>query len=219
MTKSTLWLAIFPIVLVTSSAIAQRPATSTPTQRPAAAPPATQSTPPSQTAGVIPNCKLAVIYTDYFAEPKQGLLKVNSMLTKLNAEFQKQKDDLTAMSNRAQQLDDEIKKLQQATGAPIDQRSLQTKIDQLNQLKVDIQRKTEDATNAFNRRKQEVFAPLQEEIGRAIEAFAKAHGINVIVDGAQVPLLYAADSLDVTKAFITEFNSKNPVTASTTPPE
>ena len=218
MTKRTLWLATLLVVLVTSSAIAQRPATPT-TQRPAAAPPATQSAAPTQTAGPIPNCKLALIYTDAFADPKLGLLKVNSMLTKLNAEFQKQKDDLTAMSNRAQQLDDEIKKLQQATGAPIDQRSLQTKIDQLNQLKVDIQRKTEDATNAFNRRKQEVFAPLQEEIGRAIEAFAKAHGINVIVDGAQVPLLYAADSIDVTKAFITEFNSKNPVTASTTPPE
>jgi Skp family chaperone for outer membrane proteins len=137
----------------------------------------------------------------------------------LNAEFQKPKDDLVAMSNRAQALDDEIKKLQQATGAPIDQKSLQAKINQLEQLKTEIQRKNEDATASFNRRKQEVFAPLQEEIGKAIEAFAKAHGINVIVDGAQVPLLYAADSIDVTKAFIAEFNSKNPVTASTTPPE
>ncbi len=219
MSKSSLWLVTSLVVLVTSSAIAQRPATPTPT-RPATAPPATQSAAPTQTAGVIPNCKLALIYSDAFADPKLGLLKVNSMLTKLNAEFQKQKDDLTAMSNRGQQLEDEIKKLQQATGAaPIDQRSLQTKIDQLAQLKVDIQRKNEDATNAFNRRKQEMFGPLQEEIGRAIEAFAKAHGINVIVDGAQVPLLYAADSIDVTKAFITEFNSKNPVTASTTPPE
>ena len=67
-----------------------------------------------------------------------------------------------------------------------------------------------------NRRRQELFSPLQDEIGRALEAFAKARGINVIIDGAQVPLLYAADSIDITRAFITDFNSKNPVTAATT---
>ena len=56
---------------------------------------------------------------------------------------------------------------------------------------------------------------MQDEIGKALEAFAKARGINVIIDAAQVPLLYAADSIDITRAFITEFNSKNPVTAAT----
>ena len=58
---------------------------------------------------------------------------------------------------------------------------------------------------------------MQDELGKALEAFAKARGINVIIDAAQVPLLYAADSIDITRAFITEFNSKNPVAASATP--
>src|SRR4030095_16830064 len=114
-------------------------------------------------------------------------------------------------------LQDEITKLQSAPeGTPIDQRALQTKIDQLDQLKKDIQRKSEDAQAAYNRRRQELFTPLQTEIGNALEAFAKARGINVIIDAAQVPLLYAADSIDITRAFITDFNSKNPVTAATT---
>jgi len=61
---------------------------------------------------------------------------------------------------------------------------------------------------------------LQAEIGKALEAFAKARGINVIIDAAQVPLLYAADNIDITRAFIADFNAKNPVTAATTtPPE
>jgi hypothetical protein len=47
----------------------------------------------------------------------------------------------------------------------------------------------------------------------------KAHNINIILDGSQVPLAYVADSLDITRAFINDFNSKNPVTASATPPE
>lgn len=162
---------------------------------------------------------MAVIYTDLFLDPKTGIAKFNSVVNKLNAEFQKLKDEINQMQTRAQALEAEINKLREAPeGTPIDQRALQAKIDQLEQLKKDIQRKAEDAQAAYNKRRQELFMPLQEEIGKALEAFAKARGINVIIDAAQVPLLYAADSIDITRAFITEFNSKNPATASATPP-
>jgi Skp family chaperone for outer membrane proteins len=111
-------------------------------------------------------------------------------------------------------LTDELTKLQQApAGTPIDRNSINAKTDQLEQLKKDITRKGEDAQAAYNRRRQELFGPLQEEIGRALESFAKARGITVIIDASQVPLIYAADGLDVTRAFITEFNTKNPVAA------
>jgi len=165
---------------------------------------------------------MAVIYTDLFLDQKTGIAKFSSVVTRLNGEFQKTKDEITQMQTRAQALESEITKLRQAPeGTPIDQRSLQAKIDQLEQLKKDIQRKGEDAQAAYNRRRQELFTPLQDEIGRALEVFAKARGINVIIDAAQVPLLYAADSIDITRAFIADFNSKNPATAATTttPPE
>jgi len=170
----------------------------------------------------VPMSKMAVIYTDLFLDQKTGITKFNALVTKLNDEFRKTKDELTAMQTRATSLESEINKLREAPeGAPVDQRSLQAKIDQLDQLKKDIQRKGEDAQAAYNRRRQELFGPLQDEIGKALEAFAKARGINVIIDAAQVPLLYAADSIDITRAFITDFNSKNPATAATTttPPE
>ncbi|HEY2962776.1 MAG TPA: OmpH family outer membrane protein [Pyrinomonadaceae bacterium] len=185
--------------------------------RPAAKP---QPTPaPSAPATVnLPTSKMAVIYTDMFLDPKTGIAKFNSVVTKLNGEFQKLKDEINQMQTRAATLEAEINKLREAPeGTPIDQRSLQAKIDQLDQLKKDVQRKAEDAQAAYNRRRQELFAPLQDEIGKALEAFAKARGINVIIDAAQVPLLYAADSIDITRAFITEFNSKNPATASASP--
>jgi len=161
---------------------------------------------------------MAVIYTDMFLDPKTGIAKFNSVVTKLNSEFSQPKNEINGMQNRAQTLEDEINKLRAApAGTPIDQRTVQTKIDQLEQLKKDIQRKAEDAQTAYNKRRQDLFGPLQDEIGKALEAFAKARGINVIIDAAQVPLLYAADSIDITRAFITEFNSKNPATASATP--
>ena len=196
-------------------------------QQPGTRPPAAQPTPtptaPSAPATVaLPMSKMAVIYTDLFLDPKAGIAKFNSTVTKLNGEFQAIRNELNQMQTRAQQLEEEINKLQAAAaGAPIDQRSLQTKVDQLEQLKKDIQRKGEDAQASYNRRRQELFTPLQDEIAKALEAFAKARGINVIVDAASVPLLYAAESIDITRAFITEFNAKNPVTAATTttPPE
>ena len=161
---------------------------------------------------------MAVLYTDAFLDPKTGIAKFNTVVTRLNGEFQKVKDEITAMQTRAQTLEGEVTKLREAPeGTPIDQRALQAKVDQFEQLKKDIQRKAEDAQGAYNKRRQELFGPLQDEISKALEAFAKARGINVIIDAAQVPLLYAADSIDITRAFITEFNSKNPATASATP--
>ena len=209
---SALLVAAFAI-----SAVAQQPAgrpAAQPTPTPAATAPAT-SAPAAPVQ--LPMSKMAVIYTDLFLDQKTGIAKFNSVLTKLNSEFSAIKLDLTQMQTRAQTLESEITKLREAPeGTPIDQRALQAKIDQLDQLKKDIQRKGEDAQANYNRRRQELFSPLQEEIGKALEAFAKARGINVIIDGAQVPLLYAADSIDITRAFITDFNSKNPVTAATT---
>src|ERR1043165_2908683 len=191
--------------------------------------PATQPTPtPAAPAAAapaqvqLPMSKMAVIYTDLFLDQKNGITKFNVLVTRLNDEFKKVKDDLTAMQTRAASLESEINKLREAPeGAPVDQRSLQAKIDQLDQLKKDIQRIGEDAQASYNRRRQELFGPLQDEIGKSLEAFAKARGITVIIDAAQVPLLYAADSIDITRAFIADFNSKNPATAATTttPPE
>jgi Skp family chaperone for outer membrane proteins len=204
------------VVALAMSASAQRPA-GTPAAQPTPVPGAQAPATPSTVA--LPMSKMAVIYTDMFLDQKSGIAKFNSVMTKLNNEFQGLKNEIQGMQTRAQTLQDEITKLQSAPeGTPIDQRSLQAKIDQLEQLKKDIQRKGEDAQASYNRRRQELFGPLQDEIGKALEAYAKARGINVIIDAVQVPLLYAADSIDITRAFIIDFNSKNPVTAATTAP-
>jgi len=211
---------LFPVSMLLVAAFVASISAQQPAGRPAAQPTPT-ATAPAATAPAatvqLPMSKMAVIYTDLFLDQKTGIAKFNSLVTKLNGEFQRPKDELTQLQTRATTLESEITKLREAPeGTPIDQRSLQAKIDQLDQLKKEIQRKAEDAQGSYTRRRQELFLPLQEEIGKALEAFAKARGINVIIDAAQVPLLYAADSIDITRAFIADFNSKNPVTAATT---
>ena len=171
-----------------------------------------------QTSGSVPVGKVAVIFSEAFQDPKLGIAKFNVLQNQLAAEFKKPQDELTAAAQRVQSLQDEITKLQ-SSAAPIDPKTIQAKVDQLDTLKKDSQRKLEDTQAAYQKRRTDLMTPLQEEVGKALDAFAKAHGITLIIDGSQVPgVLYAAESMDVTKVFISEYNAKNPVTASTATP-
>ena len=181
-------------------------------QKPAATPAAPQAAAP-QTAA-IPDSKMAMIYSDAFLDPKTGIARFNSLLTSLNREFQPRRTELEGLQTRINTLSKEIDDTQSVA----DPNAIRQKREQLAQLNTDFKRKGEDAEAAYNKRRQEIFLPLQQDIGKALEVFAKARGITVIVDGSNVPLVYAAESLDITKAFIADFNSKNPATASVTQP-
>jgi Skp family chaperone for outer membrane proteins len=176
-------------------------------QQKPAAPPATA---PQSTTVAVPDSKMAMIYSDAFLDPKAGIARFNSLLATLNREFQPRQAELQAMQTKIETLSKEIESTQNVA----DPNALRQKRDQLEQLNTEFKRKGEDAQAAYNKRRQEIFTPLQEDIGKALEVFAKARGITVIVDGSQVPVVYAADSIDITRAFISEFNSKNPATAS-----
>jgi Skp family chaperone for outer membrane proteins len=178
--------------------------------------PTTSAAPPPaapQTVAV-PDSKMAMIYSDAFLDPKTGIARFSSLLGTLNREFQPRQAELQALQTKINTLGKEIDDTQNVAAPD----SIRQKRDQLAQLNTEFKRKGEDAEAAYTKRRQEIFMPLQQDIGKALEAFAKARGITVIVDGSQVPVVYAADNIDITRAFIAEFNSKNPATASVTQP-
>jgi len=162
----------------------------------------------------VPDSKMALIYSEAFMDPKNGIARFGNLMSTLSREFQPRQTELTTMDQKVQQLTKEINDTQSVA----DPKAIAAKRDQLETLQTDLKRKSEDAQGAYNRRRQEIFLPLQEDIGKALEVFAKARGITVIVDASQVPVVYAADNIDVTKAFIADFNSKNPATAAVTKP-
>jgi len=182
-------------------------------QRPPANPPATQSQAPATVA--VPESKMAVIYSDAFLDGKTGIAKFTTLSNTLKREFQPRETDLQNLQTRIATLTKEINDTQ----AVADPNTIRQKRDQLEQANIEYKRKGEDAQTAFEKRRQEIFLPLQQDIAKALEAFAKSRGITVIVDGSSVPFAYAADNIDITRAFINDFNSKNPATAAvTTPP-
>lgn len=205
-----LFLPAIAAVLFTAAGITftQSPATQTKPQTPAT------STGPVN----VPTAKVAVIFSAAFQDQKQGIAKFAVLVNKLNAEFQKTQDDLTKTAKAIQALQDEIKKLQESA-APVDPKSVQAKVDRLDQMKKDYQRRGEDGQAAYQRRRQEIFAPLQEDVGKALDAYAKARGITLIMDASQLEgILFASETIDITRAFIAEYNSKNPATASAATP-
>ena len=173
--------------------------------------------PTVQPAANVPVSKIAVIYSQEFQDSKTGIARFTVTMNKLNGEFQKIQDELSQTTQRLKQLQEEINKLQQTGGATPAQ--IQAKIDTLDQQKREYQRKGEDAKAQYQTRYQALFLPLQDDVSKALDAYAKARSITMVIDGSQTPILYAANSSDITRAFISEYNIRNPATAQATPPK
>jgi Skp family chaperone for outer membrane proteins len=160
----------------------------------------------------VPASKIAVIYSEAFQDSKVGIAQFAATISKLNAEFQTIQNELNQTKQRLDALQEEIKKMQQGA-TPATPQQIQARIDQLDDQKKVYQRKGEDARANYQRRRNELLAPLQDEVGKALEAFGKSFGITMILDGSQLPLVYAADNVDITRQFIADYNRKHPATA------
>lgn len=169
------------------------------------------------TNAAIPDSKIALVNTDAFADEKQGITRLVNAVKGVDREFQPRKTELQGMQTRIQQLTDDISK----TASVADPKATQAKQDQLDQLKKDYQRKGEDAQASYNKRVQDVVGPIYDDIGKALDAFSKQRGITMLLDAAKIgpAIISASDGMDVTAAFIREFNSRFPATASAAGPE
>jgi len=194
------------IALSPTFAQQQRPA------QPAAPAPATAS------QANIPESKVALINTEAFADEKQGIVRIVTAMKRVESEFQPRRTELQQLQQKVNQLTEDINKTT-PIAAP---QEIQRKQDTLDQAKKDAQRKGEDAQTAYNKRMQEVLGPVYEDLGKALDTFAKARGVTLLLDVSKIGpaiLNTPPEAMDVTRAFITEFNTKFPATASVTPPQ
>ena len=211
--RATAAVAFF-VALTAASAFAQtRPAAGAGTQP---RPTATPVTAPVSAAVSVPESKVALIDSSAFADEKQGILKFVSAIKRVNAEFQPRQ---TELQNLQAQIEKATTDLQKA--APVqDAKVTQQQQEKIALMDKDYKRKGEDAQAAFNKRLEEVLSPIYEDIGKALDTFAKTRGITLILDITKIQgIVSAADAMDITRAFIAEYNSKNPATASLTPPK
>jgi len=175
--------------------------------------PGTQPTAPATSAN-IPDSKIALIDSSAFSDEKQGIVRLVAAIKRVNSEFQPKQAELQTLQQQIDKATADYNKV-----APMQDPKLnQQQADKIERMKKDMQRKGEDAQAAFDKRMQEVLGPISEDISKALDAYAKTRGITLILDVTKFQgIVSASDSLDITRAFITEFNSKNPATASLNP--
>lgn len=197
----------FFAVVSAGSLSAQQPRPGTPSPTPAPAPAST---------GNMPDAKIALVNTDDFGDEKTGILRLVAAMKRLDAEFQPQRTQLQTLQQQIEKAKTDLSK-----AAPVqDPKVTQQQSDKIAQMETDFKRKGEDAQGLHQKRLQEILGPVYEEIGKALDTYAKARGITLILDITKTQgILSASESLDITKAFITEFNAKNPAAAAMTPRE
>lgn len=178
--------------------------------KPAATP---ATTAPAQAANV-PDTKIALVDTDEFLNEKSGIVRLVAAAKKVEAEFQPRRTELQGIQAQIDKLTGDLQK-----AAPVqDPKVSAQQQDTIDQKKKDLQRKGEDAQRDYQQRLQAMLGPVYDEIGKALDVYAKAHGITLILDVTKIQgIVSASEQLDITKPFISEFNSKNPATASLNP--
>lgn len=169
--------------------------------------------------------KIGIINTFAFGDDKAGITKYINALKAINTEFTPTQTELDTMNTRLGNLAKEIQVFRdQATAGrvPIDEKTVQAKVDEAEKLQRDLKFKQEDAKARYEKRQQAVIGPVMQDIGKALQDFAKQKGFTLLLDIAKdeagLVLAIGDDKIDVTKDFITFYNARPATTATTATP-
>ena len=154
--------------------------------------------------------KIAVVDTAVFSDQSAGVKTILRAYDSLSAEFKPKSDEIKGLQTRLEQSMKEYETLAKSSAAGSS--ALSTKQEQIEVLRRDIARKSEDTRAQIARKEQAVMRPILEGVGKALEAYAKQQRIDIIVDVSRAngAFLVTNSAVDITKAFIQDYNSKNP---------
>jgi Skp family chaperone for outer membrane proteins len=151
--------------------------------------------------------KVSIIDSRQFPE---GIGEYKKQLDKLEAEFQPRTKDLEAVQTNLVKADEELK----AGGANMDPKIYQQKVENLQSLKKDFERKREDYQADLQKRSEVVLGPVRDKVLKFLEVYASQHEISVVFDlapAAQAGLVFLNPGTNITDDFIKEYNRQNPV--------
>ena len=151
---------------------------------------------------------IAVIDTMAFMDQRLGINLMLSAMRQLQAKYEPARVELLGMRNRleAMRFDIQLNKGIQQPQLTAQQTAEADRLD------MQIKRKAEEAQTNYNRDRVAVIDPLQKDVMNALNAYAQAKGITLLFDVNQVPVLFSAPRVNITRDFISEYNRTHPVT-------
>ncbi|HYH85063.1 MAG TPA: OmpH family outer membrane protein [Pyrinomonadaceae bacterium] len=213
--RTTIAAALFAAAAATA-AVAQAPAAGRPAATPAR--PAATSPAPQGGSATIAEGKFAIVDTEAFGDPKQGIQKLVAAFQVVEREFKPRRDEIQTLKTRYDGIVKQINDTQKVA----DQKALAALADQAETLKMEIEQKQQAGQRALDKRVKELTDPVYIDLNNALRSFANARGISVVFDASKmdgVMMIINPNGIDITAAFIAEYNQRNPAsTASTTAP-
>jgi len=182
--------------------------------RPAPTPtPARPATPPPMPITLqanVPPAKIAVVDTTVFGDEKAGIKRYLNAVNTVQRGFDARTAELRNLQSQIKAIADDINKL---SGNPVvSQESLRTKQADGERLQRELKYKKEQADADFEKRYSEVVGPVSNDIGNALIQYAAQNGLTMILDISKMlpAVLSVNPAMDVTQAFIADYNSKHP---------
>jgi len=141
----------------------------------------------------------------------EGQRDFNTLTTK----FQPKQTELQNMSKEV----DDLQKQLDTQGDKLNEDARANMVKQLESKKKTLQRTYEDAQNDFEAQKNDILKNLGNKVYSTLDKYAKDNNFSVIVDvsNPQSPVLWAAQSTNITKAVVDAYNAVSGVPAPPAP--
>ena len=167
--------------------------------------------------------KIGWIDTGGFAAEKGGIVKYVKAYKDLGNEVRPRTAELEGIQAKLKTISDDLTRVQNSpANVPINQSAAIAKQDEGKRLQREFEFKKKEYDAFIEKRGGEILGPINQDIGKAIQEFAKARGYSVILDldklGQAGAVLALDQSANITNEFITYYNARPAGTAAAATP-
>jgi outer membrane protein len=151
------------------------------------------------------------------AQSKVGLIGINAAIAgtgegkkaiaDLQKKYEPRQQELERLQKEIQSIQDQLSKQTPALSDE-DQRRLTRDLEDKQRL---LKRSGDDAQTDFNADRDEAIRRIGQKMVRIITDYAQQNGLTLVVDGAQIPIYYAAKGVDITPEIVKLYDAANPV--------
>jgi Skp family chaperone for outer membrane proteins len=161
--------------------------------------------------------KIVVVDTAAFFNEKAGITKIVTAAKALSTELAPRRAEVQRLAQRVDALNKEVETLRgnAGRGIPVDQKTFQNKVDELERAKREGKYQEDEFNAHAQKRQSETVGPVYSEVLRALGEYVKSKDYGILFDASKDQggmLLYASEKFDITRDFITFFNTR-PVTS------
>jgi outer membrane protein len=152
-----------------------------------------------------------------YAQGKVGIISINGAIAStgegkkamadLQKKYEPKRQELERLQKEIQNIQDQLNKPTPALSD--DDQSKLTR--DLEDKQKNLKRWTDDAQSDFAADRDDALRRVGQKMVRIIEDYAQQNGFALVIDGAQIPIYYAAKGLDLTEEMVKRYDAANPV--------